>query len=63
MNISTFNSQPSLSRKPKHVAILRRAGIVIYERKGKDIYYSIDPNKIKDVANAIKLLNGNNIDT
>ena len=47
----------------QHVAILRRAGIVIYERKGKDIYYSIDPNKIKDVANAIKLLYGNNIDT
>lgn len=47
----------------QHVAILRRAGIVTSEREGKYIYYSIDPQKINDVANAINIINGNHIDT
>lgn len=46
----------------QHLAILRRAGIVTTERRGKFIYYSINPEKINSVAKAVKIINGE-IDT
>lgn len=33
----------------QHLAILRRAGIVITEREGKYIYYSINSKRIDDI--------------
>jgi len=33
----------------QHLAILRKAGILITRRKGKFIYYSIDRARIKDI--------------
>lgn len=40
----------------QHLAILRRSGIIDSERQGKFIYYKINTDKVKLVANAIKLL-------
>jgi DNA-binding transcriptional ArsR family regulator len=33
----------------QHLAILRRAGVVITQREGKFIYYSIDKNRISQI--------------
>ena len=38
----------------QHLALLRRAGVVITEREGKFIYYSIDKQRIAEIA---RLLN------
>ncbi len=34
----------------QHLAILRRANIVLTERMGKEIYYSLNNNRIEQVA-------------
>lgn len=34
----------------QHLAILRRAGVVKTERNGKFIYYSVDKQRIKQIA-------------
>jgi DNA-binding transcriptional ArsR family regulator len=38
----------------QHLALLRRAGVVITEREGKFIYYSIDKQRIAEIS---RLLN------
>ncbi len=40
----------------QHLAILRRAGIVITQREGKFIYYSVNYNRIKDVNQFVEQL-------
>lgn len=37
----------------QHLAILRRAGIVITERKGKYIYYALNEDRLKEVTRLI----------
>lgn len=37
----------------QHLAILRRAGIVVTERQGKYIYYSINNDRIKQISNLV----------
>ena len=37
----------------QHLAILRRAGIVITERKGKYIYYTLNQDRLKEVTRLI----------
>ena len=38
----------------QHLALLRRAGVVLTEREGKFIYYSIDKQRVSEIA---RLLN------
>ena len=38
----------------QHLAILRHANIVSTERKGKEIYYSLNPARIEQVAAFVK---------
>ncbi len=40
----------------QHLAILRRAGIVLTKREGKFIYYSLNYNRIKEVNNFVEQL-------
>ncbi|MBV9961493.1 MAG: helix-turn-helix transcriptional regulator [Parafilimonas sp.] len=40
----------------QHLAILRRAGIVITKREGKFIYYSLNYNRIKEVNDFVEQL-------
>ena len=42
----------------QHLAILRRAGIVITEREGKFIYYSVNYNRIAEVNDFVSELVG-----
>jgi DNA-binding transcriptional ArsR family regulator len=42
----------------QHLAILRRAGIVITKREGKFIFYSLNYNRIKEVNNFVEQLIG-----
>lgn len=42
----------------QHLAILRRAGIVITKREGKFIFYSLNYNRIKEVSNFVDQLIG-----
>jgi ArsR family transcriptional regulator, virulence genes transcriptional regulator len=42
----------------QHLAIMRRAGIVLAEREGKFIYYSIDAARVIDILKLAKMLNG-----
>jgi DNA-binding transcriptional ArsR family regulator len=37
----------------QHLAILRRAGIVVTERQGKYIYYSINNDRIQQISNLV----------
>jgi DNA-binding transcriptional ArsR family regulator len=37
----------------QHLAIMRRAGVVKTTRKGKNIYYELDNNRLKSIANFI----------
>lgn len=37
----------------QHLAILRRAGIVITEREGKFIFYSIDPERLTQISKLV----------
>lgn len=40
----------------QHLAILRRAGIVITKREGKFIYYSVNYNRLKEISAFIEQL-------
>jgi DNA-binding transcriptional ArsR family regulator len=42
----------------QHLAILRRAGIVITERDGKFIHYTINKQRIAEVAKFVEELVG-----
>jgi DNA-binding transcriptional ArsR family regulator len=42
----------------QHLAILRRSGVVITERKGKFIYYSIDTDRVAQIARLVEELAG-----
>lgn len=42
----------------QHLAILRRAGVVITERQGKFIYYSINKNRLAQIGNLVDDLAG-----
>lgn len=54
--LSEFDfTQPTLSH---HMTCLKEAGLVITERKGRYIYYSVNKDTIKDVIEGISLLKG-----
>lgn len=40
----------------QHLAILRRAGVVITERNGKFIYYSLDENRLEQINGLVEQL-------
>ena len=40
----------------QHLAILRRAGVVSTERQGKDIYYSLDKERLKQINRLVEEL-------
>jgi DNA-binding transcriptional ArsR family regulator len=40
----------------QHLAILRRAGVVITEREGKFIYYSLDQNRLTQITGLVERL-------
>ncbi len=40
----------------QHLAILRRSGVVITERQGKYIYYSIDQERISQISELVEEL-------
>jgi DNA-binding transcriptional ArsR family regulator len=40
----------------QHLAILRRAGIVVTERNGKYIYYALDENRLTQINGLIERL-------
>ncbi|MBP9802688.1 MAG: helix-turn-helix transcriptional regulator [Candidatus Pacebacteria bacterium] len=42
----------------QHLAILRRAGVVITERHGKFIYYSINKNRLAQIGTLVEDLAG-----
>ncbi len=42
----------------QHLAILRRAGVVITERQGKFIYYSLDPARLEQISKLVEDLVG-----
>lgn len=42
----------------QHLAILRRAGVVITDRQGKFIYYSIDPARLEQISKLVEDLVG-----
>ena len=42
----------------QHLAILRRAGVVITERQGKFIYYSINKNRLAQIGTLVDDLAG-----
>ncbi len=42
----------------QHLAILRRAGVVITERQGKFIYYSLDRNRLAQISQLVEDLAG-----
>ena len=42
----------------QHLAILRRAGVVITERQGKFIYYSLDPDRLAQISALVEELAG-----
>ncbi len=42
----------------QHLAILRRAGVVITERQGKFIYYSLDRDRLSQIAVLVEDLAG-----
>jgi DNA-binding transcriptional ArsR family regulator len=44
----------------QHLAILRQAGIIIAQRDGKKIYYSINYNRITEITNSAHSLAGKN---
>lgn len=44
----------------QHLAILRRAGLVSTERKGKHIYYSVNREAVLHLLNACLVLNDQN---
>ena len=42
----------------QHLAIIRRAGVVITERQGKFIYYSLDKNRLAQISKLVEDLAG-----
>ena len=42
----------------QHLAILRRAGVVLTERQGKFIYYSLDKNRLNQISKLVEELAG-----
>ena len=42
----------------QHLAILRRAGVVITDRQGKFIYYSLDKERLNQISKLIEELVG-----
>ena len=40
----------------QHLAILRKAGIVTTEREGKNIFYTINPLRVKEINEYVKNL-------
>jgi len=42
----------------QHLAILRRAGVVITERQGKFIYYSLDTDRLDQISKLVEDLAG-----
>jgi len=42
----------------QHLAILRRAGVVITERQGKFIYYSLNNERLEQIATLVEDLAG-----
>lgn len=42
----------------QHLAILRRAGVVLTERQGKFIYYSLDKNRLNQISVLVEELAG-----
>jgi DNA-binding transcriptional ArsR family regulator len=40
----------------QHLAILRRAGVVITERQGKFIYYSLDHERLSQISELVEQL-------
>lgn len=41
----------------QHLAILRRAGVVTTKRRGKFIYYSLNPERVNTIAKAVNIIN------
>ena len=42
----------------QHLAILRRAGVVVTERQGKFIYYSLDKDRLAQISRLVEELAG-----
>lgn len=42
----------------QHLAILRRAGVVVTEREGKFIYYSLDKDRLAQISRLVEELAG-----
>jgi DNA-binding transcriptional ArsR family regulator len=42
----------------QHLAILRRAGVVLTERHGKFIYYSLDNDRLAQISRLVEELAG-----
>ena len=42
----------------QHLAILRRAGVVLTERQGKFIYYSLDKKRLNQISKLVEELAG-----
>jgi len=42
----------------QHLAILRRAGVVITERQGKFIYYSLNNERLEQISKLVEDLAG-----
>lgn len=40
----------------QHLAILRKAGVVVTERQGKYIYYSLDPERLTQISRLVEEL-------
>lgn len=40
----------------QHLALLRRAGVVVTSRDGKFIYYSVDHERIDEIARLLEIL-------
>ena len=40
----------------QHLALLRRAGVVVTTREGKFIYYSVDKSRIKEISRLLQEL-------
>jgi DNA-binding transcriptional ArsR family regulator len=38
----------------QHLAVLRRAGVLLTKRSGKFIYYSINRNRLNDIENLVE---------
>jgi DNA-binding transcriptional ArsR family regulator len=44
----------------QHLAILRRAGVVVTERQGKFIYYTVDKDRIAQISRLVEELTEGN---